>query len=90
MLNPSNGPAIINYSQCNQVDKCQNHQCFFRQRDVFGVSPWAMAYIGEEGKEMRQLKDEVIQKYGEMIFPEIEATIGTNAIYVVCKDYKHE
>ena len=94
MLNRSiltSGP-VSTVSKCDRVKECNNNQCFFRRRDIFGISPWAMAYKSFnpqlENDDMDKKSLETTEKYGKEIFPTLDASIGTNCIYVTCRDFK--
>ena len=85
VLNCINPGMFDILSSCHCVEKCGNNQCFFRQRDHFGLSPWAVARAMPDQK---QIAESLLEKYGETIFPKLEASIGTNCVYVRCLNYK--
>lgn len=90
MLNRDN--PVISYSQCDKTQECQNHQCFFKRRDFYGLSPWATAYGSFHGERNEQddLHDKLHAESGPTIFPTLGVTIGTNTIYVYCESFKKE
>ena len=76
---------------CHLDHICENNRCFWRQR-YLGVSPWAMAYVGDspEAIKMRELVNKMKNDYGESYFPEFEVTVATNCMHLYCKDFKVE
>lgn len=73
-------PQVI---QCQNTKVCNNNKCFWRQRDVFGLSP----FFDLDPKHIKK-QEEIRNKYGESYFPEWKVSVGTNCIYVTCKDRK--
>lgn len=73
--------TVIFRNQCEKTKECKNNRCYFRQRDVFGRNPFP--YTGD---------DDAIQKieeeHGSVIFPSLEAKIGTNEIVIICRSFK--
>ena len=62
--------------QCPITDICKNGDCFWKQRDCYGRSPW---YNHEN-------PDGDFNTFGEMKFPTITGYTGTNEIGVWCED----
>lgn len=71
------------YFQCPITDICQNNQCFWKQRDCYGLSPFY--YVDEDGGSVSRNADITVQ-YGEPYFPKTEGKTGTNVISVWCDD----
>jgi hypothetical protein len=76
---------ILATIQCPVTDQCENDKCFWRQRDVFGRTPWYIAYIAD-----RENQDKITQEHGEPYFPKLEVHTGTNYLGICCPDYKGE
>ena len=72
----------IQHAQCLETRKCQNNQCFFRQRDVYGLCPWDTSGFPEATKKQAEIMKMLKDEYGETIFPSLKGgSIGTNCIY---------
>lgn len=70
--------------QCQKTVECNNNNCFFRQRDIFGRPIWWHQVVSEEGmKKLKELND----KYGGATFPRFKVEIGTNCLEVFCYDF---
>ena len=83
---------VIFHFQCPLTDVCENNQCFWKQRDCYGLSAWYYDYIDESGIHKSSLKDntKVAQKYGKSKFPKLEVSTGTNCINVWCASFELE
>jgi hypothetical protein len=68
--------------QCPITHICENDQCFWRQRDVHGLSPF-YNHNDPKGLENKKITD----KHGESIFPKIYSSTGTNTITTYCEDF---
>lgn len=81
-------PVVI--YQCNKTEICQNLRCFWKQRDCFGLEPFP-CYYDKDGNMPGEIKNaEIAAKYGESYFPEHTVSVGTNSMYITCKDVKYE
>ena len=70
--------------QCPFTADCENDQCFWKQRDCYGLCPWAVFDNGEYAKELEQ----IVATYGRAYFPEWAIQPATNCIMMYCKDTK--
>jgi hypothetical protein len=77
--------SIIAIIQCPFTKQCQNNQCFWRQRDVFGRTPWAIAYMHD-----KENQDKITQEHGEPYFPDLKISTLTNCLGISCPDYQGE
>lgn len=75
------------YYQCDKTDKCTNTRCFWKMRDCFGLEPFPVYMV--DGKYPAIEKNyKIEEEFGPSYFPEHKVSVGTNAMYIVCKDYK--
>ncbi len=68
---------------CGYTQACQNHRCFWKQRDCYGLAPF---FYEDENGGSAAVNKEVREKYGETYFPEHKVSLGTNCMHVICKD----
>jgi len=73
----------INF-QCPFTEKCQNHKCFWKQRDTHNRCAWYVHDNPEHDAEQRAITDQ----YGEPYFPEWKVQTGTNNLMAHCPDFK--
>lgn len=73
--------------QCPVTLICKNDQCFWRQRDQFGLSPFFIVDI-PENQELKEKQRQIRETYGESYFPEHEVIVLTNVMGIKCLDYK--
>ena len=72
--------TVIGNGQCLVVGKCRNNKCIFRLIHCFGYNSW--------DPEDKTLNNAVLEKAGveKVLFPWINASVGTNDILLTCKD----
>ena len=77
--------APVDSIQCGLTEKCKNINCIFKLRDCYDFPVFWYSGIQEK-------QEAIMHKLGieEIIYPEFTANIGTNCIYVNCKDKKWE
>lgn len=81
-------PLVI--YQCDLTKVCQNNKCFWKQRDCHGLSAFPV-YFDEDGNMPAMIKNQQIsEEFGDSYFPELTVTVGTNCMYINCKDFKNE
>lgn len=81
--------ASVMWGQPECTKKCGNDRCWWRQRDVHGLSPWHYnAPKDDPGRIEHEARMAAItEKYGRSYFPKFEAGVGTNVINVYCHDF---
>ncbi len=76
------GYRVIEAFNCPRTKDCANDKCFFRKRDIFGMSVWAIAYYGMTDEE-KKIQDEL---WSDVLWPRLEMRIGTNCYNITCLD----
>jgi hypothetical protein len=72
--------------QCPWTKDCQNTRCFWKQRDCFGRKAFDALPISIYRHNEINQQDQITAQYGEPYFPEWKITVGTNCMYISCKD----
>lgn len=70
--------TIVACFQCPQTAVCKNDECFWRQRDVHGVPAFPVGL---------DLPPDAFDHLPEAKCPEMIITVGTNVLYIICKEY---
>ena len=73
------------HSGCDDAHTCQNNRCFWRWRDVFGWSVWAL--FNSDGSVNTSHSDALQVQHGEPFWPDIKCVPGTNVWYMYCRDF---
>lgn len=72
---------------CPYTGECNNHQCFFKQRDYYGLSSF-LSNDPEEQNKQDELREQLIKTYGESFWPNVRLVPSTNCMHLICKDGK--
>lgn len=78
----------IQTTDCNMTHICGNNKCYWKQRDCFGLQPFAMYYDGNGNMPGVISNDKVIAKYGQPFFPKLSCSVGINCLHIVCSDFQ--
>ena len=84
-VSPGEPYTWVAFGHCPYTKECENYQCFFKRRDCHGYSPW---WNPNPDQKTIEHDNTTNNKYGEIIFPSLESSIGTNCIRIVCKNAK--
>ena len=73
--------------QCDKTNECCNTKCFWKLRDCMGLEPFPMYVVNGEYPALESNK-KIDEEFGPVYFPEHTVTVGTNCMYITCKDFK--
>ena len=73
--------------QCGKTKECNNVSCIFKLRDCYSYQTISCFCCDLEKvkKDRKKITDSL--NVDEVIYPTVNAHIGTNVIVVNCKDY---